>query len=108
MELVPLYTRAQSMDLLSSQATIAGYKAVIIAADLSPRLFPMLTTAAGTLRPASVVVIGAGVAGLQAIATPRRPGAGVKPYAIPAAARGRAESPARRRVDHDGEAATAK
>ena len=79
MELVPRITRAQAMDVLSSQATVAGYKAVIIAADIAPRLFPMLTTAAGTLRPAKVVIIGAGVAGLQAIATARRLGAQSRP-----------------------------
>jgi NAD(P) transhydrogenase subunit alpha len=74
-ELMPRTTRAQSMDALSSMATICGYKAVVIAADTLPRLFPMLTTAAGTITPARVFVIGAGVAGLQAIATARRLGA---------------------------------
>jgi NAD(P) transhydrogenase subunit alpha len=69
MELMPRITRAQSMDALSSMATIAGYKAVLIAADSLPRMFPMLMTAAGTVAPARVLVIGAGVAGLQAIAT---------------------------------------
>ena len=68
-ELMPRTTRAQSMDALSSMATICGYKAVIVAADTLPRLFPMLTTAAGTITPGRVLVIGAGVAGLQAIAT---------------------------------------
>ena len=68
---MPRTTRAQSMDALSSMATICGYKAVLIAADVLPRLFPMLTTAAGTITPARVLVIGAGVAGLQAIATAR-------------------------------------
>ncbi len=92
MELVPRITRAQAMDVLSSQATVAGYKAVILAAQLSPRLFPMLTTAAGTLRPAKVVVIGAGVAGLQAIATSRRLGAQVEAYDIRKAAREQVES----------------
>src|SRR6266446_1677771 len=71
-ELVPRTTRAQSMDALSSMGTICGYKAVLIAADTLPRIFPMLTTAAGTITPARVFVIGAGVAGLQAIATARR------------------------------------
>ena len=75
MESIPRTTRAQSMDSLSSQATVSGYKAVLIAADESPKFLPMLTTAAGTVRPAKVFVIGAGVAGLQAIATARRLGA---------------------------------
>ena len=79
-ELMPRITRAQSMDALSSMATICGYKAVVIAADSVPRLFPMLTTAAGTITPARVLVIGAGVAGLQAIATARRLGAVVSAY----------------------------
>jgi len=74
MELMPRITRAQSMDALSSMATIAGYKAVILAADALPRMFPMLMTAAGTITPARVFVLGAGVAGLQAIATARRLG----------------------------------
>ena len=74
-ELMPRTTRAQSMDALSSMATICGYKAVILAADTLPRIFPMLTTAAGTISPARVLIIGAGVAGLQAIATARRLGA---------------------------------
>jgi len=99
MELVPRITRAQSMDVLSSQATVAGYKAVLRAAWVSPRLFPMLTTAAGTLRPSSVVVIGAGVAGLQAIATARRLGARVEAYDIRAAAREQVESLGARMID---------
>ena len=86
MELVPRITRAQSMDALSSMATVAGYKAVINAAGLLPRLFPMLMTAAGTIPPARVFVIGAGVAGLQAIATARRLGAVVEAYDVRAAA----------------------
>src|SRR2546426_10166486 len=81
MERVPRLTRAQSMDALSSQATVAGYKAVLVAAAASPRLLPMLTTAAGTLAPAKVFVLGAGVAGLQAIATARRAGAVVSAVA---------------------------
>ncbi|HIO97844.1 MAG TPA: NAD(P)(+) transhydrogenase (Re/Si-specific) subunit alpha, partial [Leucothrix sp.] len=72
MELVPRISRAQSMDVLSSQAAIAGYKAAIMGADIAPRFFPMLTTAAGTIRPSKVIVIGVGVAGLQAIATAKR------------------------------------
>ena len=86
MELVPRITRAQSMDALSSQATIAGYKAVLIGAAELPKLLPMLTTAAGTLAPSKVFVIGAGVAGLQAIATARRLGASVSGFDIRAAA----------------------
>lgn len=85
-ELVPRITRAQAMDALSSMATVAGYKAVILAADTLPRLFPMLMTAAGTIAPARVFVIGAGVAGLQAIATARRLGAVVEAYDVRAAA----------------------
>ena len=92
LELIPRISRAQSMDVLSSQATVAGYKAVLIAANLSQRFFPMLTTAAGTIRPASVLIIGAGVAGLQAIATARRLGAMVKAYDVRAAAREQIES----------------
>jgi len=79
-ELVPRTTRAQSMDALSSMATISGYKAVLIAADTLPRIFPMLTTAAGTITPARVLIMGVGVAGLQAIATARRLGAVVSAY----------------------------
>ena len=99
MELVPRITRAQSMDVLSSQATVAGYEAVLRAAVLSPRLFPMLTTAAGTLRPSSVVIIGAGVAGLQAIATARRLGGRVEAYDIRAAAREQVESLGAKMID---------
>ena len=86
MELVPRITRAQSMDALSSMATVAGYKAVVMAADLLPRMFPLLMTAAGTVPPAKVLVLGAGVAGLQAIATARRLGAVVEAYDVRAAA----------------------
>jgi NAD(P) transhydrogenase subunit alpha len=86
-ELIPRTTRAQSMDALSSMATLCGYKAVLIAADLVPRIFPMLTTAAGTITPARVLVIGAGVAGLQAIATARRLGAVVSAYDLRPAAK---------------------
>jgi NAD(P) transhydrogenase subunit alpha len=85
-ELVPRTTRAQSMDALSSMATIAGYKAVIMAAERLPRMFPLLMTAAGTVPPAKVLVLGAGVAGLQAIATARRLGAVVEAYDVRAAA----------------------
>ena len=82
LEKLPRTTRAQSMDVLSSQAGMAGYKAMLIAAQLAPRLFPMLTTAAGTIRPSRVLVIGAGVAGLQAIATARRLGAQVEGFDV--------------------------
>lgn len=82
MELMPRITRAQSMDALSSTATVAGYKAVIMAADTLPKMFPMFMTAAGTISPAKVLVIGAGVAGLQAIATARRLGGVVQAYDI--------------------------
>jgi NAD(P) transhydrogenase subunit alpha len=92
MELIPRISRAQTMDALSSQATVAGYKAVLIAANMLNRFFPMLTTAAGTIRPSNVLIIGAGVAGLQAIATARRIGAIVKAYDIRSAAREQVES----------------
>ncbi len=82
MELIPRISRAQSMDVLSSQAAVAGYKAAIMGADLAPRFFPMLTTAAGTIRPSKVIVIGVGVAGLQAIATAKRLGAIVEAYDV--------------------------
>ncbi len=82
MEMIPRTSRAQSMDALSSQAGVAGYKAVLIAASASPKFFPMLTTAAGTIPPAKVFVMGAGVAGLQAIATARRLGAVVEAFDI--------------------------
>ncbi|HKQ77646.1 MAG TPA: Re/Si-specific NAD(P)(+) transhydrogenase subunit alpha [Blastocatellia bacterium] len=86
MELIPRTTRAQAMDALSSMATIVGYKAVVLAAEYSPRMFPMLTTAAGTVPPAKVLVLGAGVAGLQAIATARRLGAVVEGFDVRSAA----------------------
>lgn len=92
LELVPRTTRAQSMDILSSQAAVAGYKAVIIAADRLPRMFPLLTTAAGTIAPARVFVVGAGVAGLAAIASSRRMGALVEAYDVRPAAREEVES----------------
>ena len=91
-ELIPRTTRAQSMDALSSMATICGYKAVLVAADRLPRLFPMLTTAAGTITPARVLVIGAGVAGLQAIATARRLGAVTSAYDLRPAAKEQVQS----------------
>lgn len=92
MELVPRISRAQSMDVLSSQASAAGYKAVLMAANLSSQFFPMLTTAAGTIRPARVLVIGAGVSGLQAIATARRLGAIVEAYDVRAVTKEQVES----------------
>ncbi len=92
MELIPRISRAQAMDALSSQATAAGYAATIIAAGLSQRFFPMLTTAAGTIRPAKVLIIGAGVAGLQAIATARRLGAIVEAYDVRSATREQVQS----------------
>src|SRR5699024_3680089 len=82
LELLPRITRAQAMDVLSSQAAVAGYRAMLIAAEAGPNVYPMLTTAAGTLRPSRVRVIGAGVAGLQAIATARRLGAQVEGYDV--------------------------
>ena len=82
LERLPRTTRAQAMDILSSQAGMAGYKAVLIAAQLAPRFFPMLTTAAGTIRPSRVLIVGAGVAGLQAVATARRLGAQVECFDV--------------------------
>ena len=92
LELLPRITRAQSMDILSSMATIAGYRAVLLAATAAPRMFPLMMTAAGTLKPARVLVIGAGVAGLQAIATARRLGAIVYGYDIRPAVQEQVES----------------
>lgn len=92
LELVPRITRAQSMDVLSSQANLAGYKAALMAADSMPRIFPMMMTAAGTITPARVLVIGAGVAGLQAIATCNRLGAIVSAYDIRPAVKEQVES----------------
>ncbi len=92
MELIPRISRAQSMDVLSSQAATAGYQAALIAARTLDKFFPMLTTAAGTIRPAQVLVIGAGVAGLQAIATAKRLGAAVKGYDVRSATREQIQS----------------
>ena len=92
MEFVPRISRAQSMDALSSQAAIAGYKAVLIAANTLDRFMPMLTTAAGTIRPATVLVVGVGVAGLQAIATARRLGAIVEAYDVRSATKEQVKS----------------
>jgi NAD(P) transhydrogenase subunit alpha len=99
MEFVPRISRAQSMDALSSQAAIAGYKAVLIAASHLQKFMPMLTTAAGTIRPASVLVIGAGVAGLQAIATARRLGAIVEAYDVRSATKEQVKSLGAKFVD---------
>ncbi|HVC28546.1 MAG TPA: NAD(P) transhydrogenase subunit alpha [Gammaproteobacteria bacterium] len=99
MELVPRISRAQTMDALSSQAAAAGYEAALLAAGKLGRFFPMLTTAAGTIRPAKVLVIGAGVAGLQAIATARRLGAMLEGYDVRAAAREQVESLGAKFVD---------
>ena len=106
-ELMPRITRAQSMDALSSMATIAGYKAVLVAADTLPRIFPMLTTAAGTITPSRVLVIGAGVAGLQAIATARRLGAVVSAYDLRPAVKEQVQSLGGRFVELPIEAADA-
>jgi proton-translocating NAD(P)+ transhydrogenase subunit alpha len=92
MDLMPRITRAQSMDAMSSMATLSGYEAVLMAADILPRIFPMLTTAAGTVTPARVLVMGAGVAGLQAIATARRLGAVVFGYDLRPAAKEHVQS----------------
>src|SRR3954469_20768662 len=92
MESIPRITRAQSMDALSSQATVSGYKAVLLAADRLPKFFPMLMTAAGTVAPAKVLVLGAGVAGLQAIATARRLGAVVSGFDVRPIVREQVES----------------
>ncbi len=99
MELVPRITRAQSMDALSSQASISGYKGALMGADHAAVFFPMLTTAAGTIRPAKVLVIGAGVAGLQAIATAKRLGAVVSAYDVRAATKEQCESLGAKFVD---------
>jgi NAD(P) transhydrogenase subunit alpha len=107
MELVPRITRAQSMDALSSMATIAGYKAVLIAANALPRMFPMLNTAAGTVAAARVFIVGAGVAGLQAIATARRLGARVEAYDVRPAVKEQIQSLGARFVEMPLEAAEA-
>jgi len=99
MELVPRISRAQSMDALSSQASIGGYKAVLIAASQLQKFLPMLTTAAGTIRPAQVLIIGAGVAGLQAIATAKRLGAVVEAYDVRSATREQVKSLGAKFVD---------
>ncbi|EDY86176.1 NAD(P) transhydrogenase, alpha subunit [gamma proteobacterium HTCC5015] len=105
MELIPRISRAQAMDALSSQAGLAGYKCAIQAAELSPGFFPMLTTAAGTIRPAKVLVVGAGVAGLQAIATAKRLGAQVEAYDIRPDAKEQVESLGAKLIDTGVDAA---
>ena len=108
MEMVPRTSRAQSMDALSSQASIAGYKAALIAAYHLPKYFPMLTTAAGTIRPATVLVLGAGVAGLQAIATAKRLGAQVEAYDVRPVVKEQVQSLGAKfiEVEFEGETAT--
>lgn len=106
-ELMPRISRAQSMDVLSSQATVAGYKAVLVAAELAPRMFPMFMTAAGTIMPAHVFVMGAGVAGLQAISTARRLGAVVKAYDVRPAVKEQIESLGAKFVEMELETAAA-
>jgi H+-translocating NAD(P) transhydrogenase subunit alpha len=107
LELLPRITRAQSMDVLSSQATIAGYRAVLLAAEALPKIFPMLITAAGTLSAAKVFVIGAGVAGLQAIATAHRLGAAVSAYDVRPAVKDQVQSVGGKFVEMTLDAATA-
>ena len=102
LELMPRITIAQSMDVLSSMSTISGYQAVLIAAGALPRMFPLLMTAAGTIKPARVLVLGAGVAGLQAIATARRLGAVVEAFDVRAAVKEQVESLGARFVEQDG------
>ncbi len=107
LEYLPRITRAQAMDALSSQANIAGYKAVILAGERSPKIFPMLMTAAGTIQPAKVLIIGAGVAGLQAIATARRLGALVSAYDVRPAVKEQVQSLGAKFVELPLETATA-
>lgn len=99
LELMPRITRAQAMDVLSSQANLAGYKAVVLAASALPRIFPMMTTAAGTITPSKIFIVGAGVAGLQAIATARRLGGVVSAYDVRPAVKEQVESLGARFVD---------
>jgi len=107
LELVPRISRAQSMDVLSSQATVAGYKAVLLAAGHAPRMYPMMMTAAGTITPAHVLIVGAGVAGLQAISTARRLGAVVSAYDIRPAVKEQIESLGAKFVEVDLQTADA-
>ena len=101
MELIPRISRAQSMDALSSQALVAGYRCALVAAERLPKFFPLLMTAAGTVKPAQVVVLGAGVAGLQAIATAKRLGAVVQAYDVRAAAADEIRSMGAKFIDLD-------
>lgn len=107
LELLPRITRAQSMDVLSSQATIAGYRAVLLAAEALPKMFPMLITAAGTINAAKVLIVGAGVAGLQAIATARRLGASVSAYDVRPAVKEQVQSLGAKFVEMELATATA-
>ena len=107
LELLPRITRAQSMDVLSSMATVAGYKAVLLAAEALPRMFPMFMTAAGTVKAAKVLIVGAGVAGLQAIATAKRLGAVVSAYDIRPAVKEQVQSLGARFVEMELEAGAA-
>jgi NAD(P) transhydrogenase subunit alpha len=107
LELLPRITRAQSMDILSSMATVAGYKAVLIAANELPRMFPMFMTAAGTVAPARAFIVGAGVAGLQAIATAKRLGAVVEAYDVRPAVKEQVESLGAKFVEMELETDTA-
>jgi NAD(P) transhydrogenase subunit alpha len=107
LELMPRITRAQSMDVLSSMATIAGYKAVLMAADRLPKMFPLMMTAAGTLRPAKVFIVGAGVAGLQAIGTARKLGAVVEAYDVRPAVKEQVQSLGAKFVEMELDAAAA-
>ena len=104
MEAIPRISRAQSMDALSSQANVAGYLAVLLAAEHMPRFFPMLMTAAGTIPPAKVLVLGAGVAGLQAIATARRLGAVVTGYDVRSAVKEQVQSLGAKFLEVEGSA----
>ena len=108
MEMLPRTTRAQSMDVLSSQANIAGYKAVLMAANLYPRYFPMFMTAAGTITPAKLLILGAGVAGLQAIATARRLGAVVEVFDTRAAVKEEVQSLGAKFIEVEGAADASK
>lgn len=107
LEMIPRITRAQSMDVLSSMATVAGYKAVLLAAGAAPRMFPMFMTAAGTIKPAHVLVVGAGVAGLQAIATAKRLGAIVSAYDVRPAVKEQIQSLGAKFVEMDLETESA-
>src|SRR4029079_19116972 len=108
LDMLPRTTRAQTMDVLSSQANIAGYKAVLVAADIYPRYLPMFMTAAGTIAPAKVLILGAGVAGLQAIATARRLGAVVEVFDTRPAVKEEVMSLGRKFIEIEGAADASK